>query len=115
MVQSSQQAPGRSENPDVRNVNQASRTASPRWGWSGAAPLGSPVGREQRLNFVVADLLPRRQSSVCSLVRELLSLSARYARYLHQDELGPTRGEQIAALRQLLEQLDLLSYSLRCV
>src|SRR5262249_50716704 len=28
-------------------------------------------------------------------------------RYLHQDELGPTRAERLAALRLLLDQLDL--------
>ena len=113
--QPNQQTHGRPENPDLRKVRGASRMASPDWGWSGAAPLVSPVGLEQRLSSVVVDLLPRRQSPVCSIVGELLDLAARYARYLHQDELGPTRAEQIAALRQLLEQLDLLCRDLRCL
>ncbi len=113
--QSSQQARGRSENPDLRKIRPASRIATPRWGWSGAAPHVSPVEHEQRLSSIVVDLLPRRQSPVYSLVGELLALGARYARYLHQDEFGPTRAEQIAALRQILDHLALLCCNLRCL
>lgn len=111
--QSGRQARGRSENPHLRKVRAASRNVSPRWGWSGAAPYVNPVEPEQSLTSVVVGLLPRRQSPVCSLVGELLALGGRYARYLRQDELGPTRAEQIAALQQLSEHLDRLCSDLR--
>jgi hypothetical protein len=42
-------------------------------------------------------------------VLRLCDLGARYRRYLHQDEFGPTRAERMAALRSLLEQFDLLT------
>jgi hypothetical protein len=38
----------------------------------------------------------------------LRDLAARFHRYLHQDEFGPTRAERMAALRLLLDQIDLL-------
>jgi len=41
-------------------------------------------------------------------VLELRDLGGRYHRYLHRDEFGPTRAERIAALRSVLDQLDLL-------
>ncbi len=81
--------------------------AEPRWGWSGVAEVIRPQGVEPQL-ILAAGLLPSLKSSLDSIVAELLDLGARYVRYLHQDEFGPTRAEQIAALRQLREQLDAL-------
>jgi hypothetical protein len=54
-------------------------------------------------------LLPGHHSPIEQIVLELRDLGGRYHRYLHQDELGPTRAERMAALRSLLKQLDLLS------
>jgi hypothetical protein len=53
-------------------------------------------------------LLPGHQSPSEEIVLELRDLGGRYHRYLHQDELGPTRAERMAALRSLLDQLVLL-------
>src|SRR5690348_10260784 len=44
----------------------------------------------------------------CANCAELCDLGARYRRYLLRDEFGPTRAERMAALRSLLEQLDVL-------
>jgi hypothetical protein len=81
--------------------------AERRWGWSGAAEVILPRDREQEL-ISAARLLPNPKSSLESLVTELLELGARYVRYLHQDEFGPTRAERAAALQQLLEQISAL-------
>jgi hypothetical protein len=53
-------------------------------------------------------LLPGHHSPIEQIVLELRDLGGRYRRYLHQDEFGPTRAERMAALRLLLDQLDLL-------
>jgi hypothetical protein len=113
--QSGRQARGRSENPHLRKVRAASRNVSPRWGWSGAAQLASPVGREQRLSSIVVDLLPDASHHSARSWESSSLWGARYARYLHQDELGPTRAEQIAAVCELLDHLALLCCSLRCL
>jgi hypothetical protein len=84
--------------------------AQPRWCWSGAETLTGRLGK--RKLALAARLLPRRQSSVKSLVRELLDLGAKYRRYLHQDEFGPTGAERMAAIRQLLQHLNCLSSEL---
>jgi hypothetical protein len=84
------------------------RKAQPCWGWSGAAELVLPRDREQELISAVR-LLPQPKSSTDSLVAELLEIGARYVRYLHQDEFGPTRAQRMAALRRLLMQINALS------
>jgi hypothetical protein len=86
--------------------------AEPRWGWSGAAEVILPRDREQEL-ISAARLLPNPKSSPESLVTELLELGARYIRYLHQDEFGPTRAQRTAALQQLLEQVSALLRQLK--
>ncbi len=56
----------------------------------------------------VASSLPSHRSPLKQIAEELLALGARYHRYLHQDEFGPSRAERMAALRVLLDYLDLL-------
>src|ERR1700756_550308 len=86
------------------NVRQG--TGKPRWGWSGVAPLTGPQLSASDIDL--PSLLPGHQSSDTQIVLELCDLGARYWRYLHQDEFGPTRAERMAALRSLLEQFDVL-------
>ena len=40
------------------------------------------------------------------IVMELRALGGKYHRYLHQDELGPSRAERMAALRVLISRFD---------
>ena len=77
--------------------------AAPRWGWSGVAPLTAvPLSAS---DIDLRDLLPSHHSPIAQLVLVLRDLGEKYHRYLHQDELGPTRAEWMAALRSLLDQL----------
>jgi hypothetical protein len=76
-------------------------------GWSGAAIIREPTWAKDQLNSASV-LLPGIHSSPDQIVDQLLALGGRYHRYLHQDEFGPKRGEQIAALRDQLRILDLL-------
>jgi len=80
--------------------------AEARFGWSGVAPL--PTARLSAPDLDLEILLPGHQSPSEEIARALCDLRGRYHRYLHQDELGPTRAERMAALRSLLDQLDLL-------
>src|SRR5262249_28839654 len=80
--------------------------AEPRSGWSGAAPL--PPAPLSAWDTDLEALLPSHHSPIEQIVLELRDLGRRYHRYLHQDELGPTRAERMAALRSVLDQLDLL-------
>ena len=79
-------------------------TAQPRWGWSGAAShTAVPLSAS---DIDLETLLPGHQSPTEQIA--LCDLDGRYHRYLHQVELGPTRARRMAALRSLLDQLDLL-------
>src|SRR5260370_4932801 len=85
-------------------------TAEPRWGWSGVAQLTAV-----ELSAAESDLGARvagHHRPIEQIVLSLRDLGGRYHRYLHQDELGPTRAERMAALRLLLDQSDLLSAQL---
>jgi hypothetical protein len=74
-----------------------SRPAQPRWGWSGVSKLAR---RDQELHVEhLVAMLPAKKSSPAEVVAELVELRARFHRWLHQDEFGPRRGEQTAALR----------------
>ena len=88
-------------------VRRARTAAQPHWVWSGVAELVRPPRAKRKLRFA-ASLLPCRQSPVESIVVEFLDLGAKYQRYLHQDEFGPTRAEGMEALRQLLKQVTAL-------
>jgi hypothetical protein len=85
-----------------------SRRPRPRWGWSGSEKITWPERIDENLDAVL-NLLPAIRSSRADLTRELASLGARCGRYLHQDEFGPTRAEQMAALRQLRGALKVLN------
>src|SRR5258707_11192617 len=74
-----------------------SRPAQPRWGWSGVSKL---TRRDQELRVEhLAAMLPATKSSRAEVVAQLIELRARFHGWLHQDEFGPRRGEQTAALR----------------
>jgi hypothetical protein len=81
-------------------------TAEPRWRWSGVAPL--TAAQLSLSDMDLETLLPDHQSPIARIVLALRDLGRKYHRYLHQDELGPTRAERMAALRLLLDQLGLL-------
>src|SRR5260370_4254086 len=82
-------------------------TAEPRWGWSGVAPLTAVQSSASDIDLFRA-LLPGHHSPIAQIVLAMCGLGGRYHRYLHQDELGPTRAERMVALRSLLDQLDRL-------
>jgi hypothetical protein len=81
-------------------------TAEPRWGWTGVAPLTSAQFSGTGINLEA--LLPGHRSSSEQILVSLGDLAGRYHRYLHQDELGPSRAERMAALRLLLDRLTSL-------
>jgi hypothetical protein len=80
-------------------------TGIPRWDWSGVAILDKPKVSDDRLRSL-RDLLPARKSSDEQLFEFLKDCGARFARRLHQDEFGPTRADQIAAITTVLQALD---------
>jgi hypothetical protein len=82
-------------------------TAESRWGWSGVEIVRESSSAKDQLRSAV-DLLPYMVSSADQIVEQLLALGARYHRYLHQDEFGPKRAEQLAALRDVVQKLDLI-------
>jgi hypothetical protein len=72
-------------------------TIQPRWGWSGVSKL---TGRDQELHVEhLVAMLPATKSSSSEVVAQLVELRAHFHGWLHQDEFGPSRGEQTAALR----------------
>ena len=74
-----------------------SRPAQPRWGWSGVSELKRP-DQESHLQQLVA-MLPTMKSGDAQVLAQLVELCARFHQWLNQDEFGPRRGEQTAALR----------------
>jgi hypothetical protein len=72
----------------------------PRWGWSGVSRLNQH-DQESNLQQLVA-MLPAKKSGDTAILAQLVELRARFHGWLHQDEFGPSRGEQTAALRRLL-------------
>src|SRR5216683_467147 len=80
--------------------------AEPRWSWSGVAPV--PAVQFSASNIDLRILLPGHRSPIEEIVLALRDLGGRYQRYLHQDEFRPTRAERMAALRLLLDRLELL-------
>jgi hypothetical protein len=76
-------------------------SGQPRWGWSGVSRLGQP-DQESNLQQLIA-VLPKAKSGDAAVLNYLLELRGRFHGWLHQDEFGPSRGEQTAALRHLLK------------
>jgi hypothetical protein len=62
---------------------------------------------EEQLSGIVR-LLPAQLWTSEEIKTKILTLGARYHRYLHQDEFGPTRAERMSALRAVLAQLEQL-------
>jgi hypothetical protein len=79
----------------------ASEKQKPRWLWTGVMPLDG-MGDDSRLRELVA-MLRARKSSDREILAYLVDLRARFRRWMHQDEFGPDRGEQTAALRALMK------------
>jgi len=77
----------------------------PCWSWSGAAALN--FSKQNKLEPLIA-ILPAKQSSDEEILAFLVDLRAHFQRWLHQDELGPTRRQQTAALRALKKSLQTL-------
>jgi len=93
---------------------RASEKQKPPWFWTGVMPLDG-MEDDSRLRELVA-MLPARKSSDRAILTYLVDLRARFPRWMHQDEFGPDRGEQTAALRALMKscralQLHLLQRS----
>jgi hypothetical protein len=87
-----------------------SRPAQPRWGWSGVSEL---TRRDQEWHVEhLAAMLPATKSSRAEVVAQLAELRARFHGWLHQDEFGPSRGEQTAALGQLKKSVGKLCLQL---
>jgi hypothetical protein len=82
-------------------------TATPRWDWSGVDEVRVPDICGESLQKIY-DMLPVKRSSPQQLPSEISALGARYHRYLHQDEVGPTRAECMAALRVMQTRVGLL-------
>ena len=77
----------------------------PCWSWSGAEALN--FSEQNKLEPLIA-ILPAKQSSDEEILAFLVDLRAHFQRWLHQDELGPTRRQQTAALRALKKSLQTL-------
>jgi hypothetical protein len=84
--------------------------AKPFLSWTGVAELVFS-GRDSRLHDLVT-LLPAKRSTHEQAVVYLVDLCARFQRWLHQDEFGPHRSQQTAALRALLKLLSSLQKQL---
>jgi hypothetical protein len=73
-------------------------TATPRWDWSGAQMQRSPPLTDDKLTQIIK-LLPTQLLAAKEIKAKIQMLGAKYHRYLHQDEFGPTRAERMSALR----------------
>jgi hypothetical protein len=77
------------------------KAVKPAWGWSGAVQryVSSP---DSRVWDLVAMLPSQKKSSDKQIANYLVDLGARFQRWLHQDEFGPSRRHQTASLRALV-------------
>jgi hypothetical protein len=87
---------------------QKSQT-KPCWSWSGAGALN--FSEPTDLRPLVA-MFGAKQSSDEQILAFLVDLRARFQRWLHQDEFGPTRRQQTAALSALKKSLQTLQRQL---
>jgi hypothetical protein len=83
---------------------QKSQT-KPCWSWSGAEALN--FSEQTDLRPLLA-MLAAKQSSDEQILAFLVDLRARFQRWLHQDEFGPTRRQQSGALSALKKSLQTL-------
>jgi hypothetical protein len=82
----------------------------PCWSWSGVEALNF-CGPTKGLARLVA-MLPAKHSSDEQILAFLVDIRAHFQRWLHQDEFGPTRRQQTAALRALKKSLQTLQRQL---
>jgi hypothetical protein len=82
-------------------------TATPRWDWSGVDQLITPAISDGDMARIV-ESLPACRSTPEEIKSKIQALGARYHRYLHQDEFGPTRAERMSALRAMHTCVELL-------
>jgi hypothetical protein len=81
----------------------------PCWSWSGAETLN--FSEQANLRPLMA-MLPAKHSSDDQILAFLVYLRAGFQRRLHQDEFGPTRRQQSAALRALKKPVRILQRQL---
>jgi hypothetical protein len=81
--------------------------AMPRWDWSGVDELIMPTISDGDMARIV-ESLPACRSTPEDIKSKIQALGARYHRYLHQDEFGPTRAERMSALRAMQTRVGLL-------
>jgi hypothetical protein len=74
--------------------------------WNSAAPPDEAIIAESFAHAV--SLLPAKSSSDHELQEKLRKIAVRLRRQLRQDDWGPSRGDQTAALRQILKQTSAL-------
>jgi hypothetical protein len=87
-----------------RSAHQPKSPTRPCWSWSGTEALDF-AGPTHELEQLVA-MLPEKKSSDDEILSFVVDLRARFQRWLHQDEFGPTRAQQTAALRALKKSLQ---------
>jgi hypothetical protein len=91
--------------PDGKGVAQTN--------WSGCAPLEANLTLAD--GHKLSDLLPNRRSDNQYLCIRFCKAAARFQRYLRQDDFGPTRADQIAALNLNLKDIGHLEELLRSI
>jgi hypothetical protein len=69
--------------------------------------LRTPALPDDKVTQALA-LLPKQLSPIEQIKTKIQTLGAKYHRYLHQDEFGPTRAERMSALRLVLGELERL-------
>src|SRR5262249_56289467 len=84
--------------------------AKPCWSWSGAARLNFSEQTNGLAQLLA--MLPAKQSSDDQILDFLVELRARFQRWLHQDEFGPTPRHQTPALRPFNKSLQTLQRQL---
>jgi hypothetical protein len=82
----------------------------PCWSWSGSEALDF-ARQTYDLERLVA-MLPEKKSSADEILTFVVGLRARFQRWMHQDEFGPARRQQTAALRALKKSLQTLQRQL---
>ena len=93
-----------------RGADEPKSPTRPCWSWSGAEALDF-TGPTHELEQFVA-MLPEKKSSDDEILAFVVDLRARFQRWLHQDEFGPTRRQQTAALRALKKSIQTLQRQL---
>jgi hypothetical protein len=93
-----------------RGPDEPKSHTKPRWSWSGAEALNfsEPIHDLERL----VAMLPEKKTSDNEILAYVVDLRARFQRWLHQDEFGPTRRQQTAALRALKKSIQTLQRQL---